>query len=146
MAPSRTVLVGIPPVLTAMPPGRGCGSTRQTRFPKYAACAAPFSPAGPAPITTRSYFAVMRDADLPGLTSALAGQRPCSRTRRVFEQRAAHARGERTHVHDRIPAVVRHLVLRPLRDVQSLSRPDRQAAIAHAHVALTLEHVHDLFR
>ena len=46
MAPSRTVLVGMPAVLTAIPPGRGPGSTTTTRLPKYAAWAAPFSPAG----------------------------------------------------------------------------------------------------
>ena len=34
--------------------GRGLGSTIATRLPKYAAWAAPFSPAGPAPTTTRS--------------------------------------------------------------------------------------------
>src|SRR6476661_4755232 len=36
------------------PPGLGARSMMQTFLPKYAACAAPFSPAGPAPITTRS--------------------------------------------------------------------------------------------
>src|SRR5215475_11924020 len=145
MAPSRTVLVGIPPVLTAMPPGRGCGSTRQTRLPKYAAWAAPFSPAGPAPITTRSYFAGMRDARLPGLASALAGDRPCPRSGRILEERAAHARRKRAHIDHGVPAVIRDLVLGALWYVQRLSRADRQSAIAHAHIALALEHVHDLF-
>ena len=36
------------------PPGSGSRSTSATLLPKYAACAAPFSPAGPEPITTRS--------------------------------------------------------------------------------------------
>ncbi len=53
-ADSRSVLDGMVPVLTAAPPGLGARSIRQTFFPKYAACAAPFSPAGPAPTTTRS--------------------------------------------------------------------------------------------
>src|SRR5262245_41067297 len=43
------------PVCTQAPPGAGSASTRATRFLKYAACAAPFSPAGPPPMTTRSY-------------------------------------------------------------------------------------------
>src|SRR6476620_1326908 len=38
------------------PPGLGARSTMATRLPKYAACAAPFSPAGPVPITTMSKF------------------------------------------------------------------------------------------
>ncbi len=50
----------MPAVLTAMPPGRGLASTIATRLAKYAACAAPFSPAGPAPMTTRSYLVLIR--------------------------------------------------------------------------------------
>jgi hypothetical protein len=34
MAPSRSVFVGIPAVLTAIPPGRGLASTIATRLPK----------------------------------------------------------------------------------------------------------------
>src|SRR5215208_3688417 len=37
------------------PPSSGSRSTSAVLCPKYAACAAPFSPAGPPPITTRSY-------------------------------------------------------------------------------------------
>src|SRR5512144_2378097 len=99
----------MPPVLTAIPPGRGLGSTTTTRLPKNAAWAAPFSPAGPAPITTRSYG--VATARLPGLTAALAGDRPHASPAGVFEQRAAHARGERADVHHGFPAAVRHLVL-----------------------------------
>jgi hypothetical protein len=53
-AVSRSVLVGMPAVLTAAPPGAPRRSTTATRFPKYAAWVAAFSPAGPAPMTTRS--------------------------------------------------------------------------------------------
>src|SRR5689334_13085683 len=45
----------MPASLTAMPPGAGRRSTTATFFPNQAACVAAFSPAGPAPITTRSY-------------------------------------------------------------------------------------------
>ena len=38
----------------AAPPGSLAFSTTATRWPKYAACTAPFSPAGPEPRTTRS--------------------------------------------------------------------------------------------
>ena len=51
---SRSVFDGNVPVWTAAPPGSGSRSMRATRLPKYAAWAAPFSPAGPPPITTRS--------------------------------------------------------------------------------------------
>src|SRR5262249_40979678 len=54
-AVSRRVLDGTVPVLTAAPPRTASRSTSRTRLPKYAAWAAPFSPAGPDPITTRSY-------------------------------------------------------------------------------------------
>src|SRR4029077_356771 len=117
MAPSRRVLVGIPAVLTAMPPGRGLGSTTATRFPKYAAWAAPFSPAGPAPSTTRSYFAAMRSTSSPGLASTVARQRPHAGTRRVLEEGAAHTRREGADVKNRLPAMVRYFVLDPLRYV-----------------------------
>src|SRR5256885_9214604 len=117
MAPSRRVLVGIPAVLTAIPPGRGLGSTTATRFPKYAAWAAPFSPAGPAPSTTRSYFAAMCASGSPSLASALAGQRSHARSRGVLEESAAHARREGADVKNWLPAVVRDLMLDALRDV-----------------------------
>src|SRR5580658_1971348 len=42
------------PVLTQAPPRMSLHSMSATRLPKYAACAAPFSPAGPEPITIRS--------------------------------------------------------------------------------------------
>ena len=44
-------------VLATAPPKAGAVSTSATRLPKYAAWAAPFSPAGPPPITIRSCFA-----------------------------------------------------------------------------------------
>src|SRR5687767_7035898 len=55
-AVSRNVLEGTVPVFIPAPPGLGARSTTTTLFPKYAACAAPFSPPGPQPITTRSYL------------------------------------------------------------------------------------------
>src|SRR5438105_4324088 len=55
-ADSRSVFDGIVPVLTLAPPRTGSRSTMATRLPKYAACAAPFSPAGPEPMTMRSYI------------------------------------------------------------------------------------------
>jgi hypothetical protein len=42
-------------VLAAAPPKNEFFSTSATFFPKYAACAAPFSPAGPEPRTIRLY-------------------------------------------------------------------------------------------
>src|SRR5262245_62872526 len=45
------------PVLATAPPRAGACSTSATFLPKYAAFAAPFSPAGPEPITIRSYLA-----------------------------------------------------------------------------------------
>src|SRR3989337_1356034 len=53
-AASRRVFVGTPVLLAAEPPGSALRSTMATRLPKYAAWAPAFSPAGPAPITTRS--------------------------------------------------------------------------------------------
>ena len=55
-ADSRRVLDGMVPVFTHAPPSSGSRSMSATRLPKYAACAAPFSPAGPEPITTKSYM------------------------------------------------------------------------------------------
>src|SRR5208282_4780832 len=134
----------MPSVVTAIPPGRRQGSTRQTRFPKYAAWAAPFSPAGPAPITIRSYFAAIREPGSPRLASALARQRPHARRRGIFEQRAAHARRKGADIHHRLPAEVRDLMLGVRRDMQSLSGPDRQMPITQANVAFALKHVYDL--
>src|SRR5207302_2684556 len=54
-ADSRSVFEGMVPVLTLAPPRTGSRSMMATRLPKYAACAAPFSPAGPEPITIKSY-------------------------------------------------------------------------------------------
>ena len=52
---SRSVLEGSVPVLVQAPPRCGARfSTIATRLPDQAACAAPFSPAGPLPMTTRS--------------------------------------------------------------------------------------------
>ncbi len=53
-AASRSVLDGSVPVWTPAPPTAGAFSMMATFFPKYAACAAPFSPAGPEPMTIRS--------------------------------------------------------------------------------------------
>jgi hypothetical protein len=55
-ADSRSVFEGIVPVLTQAPPRIGSRSMRATLLPNHAACAAPFSPAGPEPITMRSYM------------------------------------------------------------------------------------------
>ena len=53
---SRIVFEGSVPVFVQAPPRSGARlSTIATFFPKYAACAAPFSPAGPLPRTSRSY-------------------------------------------------------------------------------------------
>src|SRR5438270_813951 len=55
---SRIVFEGSVPVFVQAPPTSGArGSINATFLPKYAACAAPFSPAGPLPRTTRSYEA-----------------------------------------------------------------------------------------
>src|SRR5688572_14900174 len=54
IAVSRSVLLGTVPVRAPAPPGSASRSIATTRLPKYAACAAAFSPAGPTPITTRS--------------------------------------------------------------------------------------------
>ena len=147
MAPSRSVLVGIPAVLTAIPPGRGLGSTMATRFPKYAAWAAPFSPAGPAPITTRSYFdRHVRRLAHQGWLPLWPDIGRAPGTPGSSNSVAAHARREGADVNDRLPAVVRDLVLDALRDVQRLPGTDLHVSVAHAHVALALEHVHDLLR
>ena len=54
-AVSRNVFEGSVPVLVQAPPSSGaCRSTRATFLPNHAAAAAPFSPAGPLPMTTRS--------------------------------------------------------------------------------------------
>src|SRR5437588_6549257 len=58
-ADSRRVLEGMVPVLTEAPPRTTSRSIRATLLPKYAACAAPFSPAGPEPMTMRSYMAAL---------------------------------------------------------------------------------------
>ena len=54
-AVSRRVLLGSVPVLVEAPPTNGLFSIIATRLPKSAAAAAPLSPAGPDPITIRSY-------------------------------------------------------------------------------------------
>ncbi len=54
MEASRRVLLGTVPVCVPAPPGSVARSMATTRLPKYAACAAAFSPAGPVPITMRS--------------------------------------------------------------------------------------------
>src|SRR5438552_17803196 len=56
---SRSVFEGSVPVLVQAPPRWGAAfSIIAVRLPKYAACAAPFSPAGPLPITIKSYIAM----------------------------------------------------------------------------------------
>src|SRR6059058_4173990 len=56
---SRSVFDGSVPVLLQAPPRCGAAfSIIAVRLPKYAACAAPFSPAGPLPITIKSYIAM----------------------------------------------------------------------------------------
>ena len=59
-AASRRVFDGTHALIAAAPPGRALRSTIATRLPKYAAWAAPFSPAGPVPMTTS------RDRSQPG--------------------------------------------------------------------------------
>src|SRR5258708_14255552 len=63
IAVSRSVLLGRVPVCVPAPPGSAARSIAATRLPKYAACAAAFSPAGPMPITMRSNSSI--SADLP---------------------------------------------------------------------------------
>src|SRR3954453_17203296 len=58
-ADSRSVFDGIVPVLTDAPPRTTSRSISATLLPKYAACPAPFSPAGPEPMTMRSYMAAL---------------------------------------------------------------------------------------
>src|SRR6266849_8328288 len=52
---SRIVLLGIVPVWTDTPPIMTARSMMATRLRAFAAAMAPFWPAGPLPITTRSY-------------------------------------------------------------------------------------------
>ncbi len=56
--PSRRVFDGMVPVWMQTPPTISFRSTIATRFPNLAAAIAPFCPAGPDPITTRSYECV----------------------------------------------------------------------------------------
>src|SRR5262245_38821014 len=59
------------PVLMPAPPRNGERSTSATRLPKYAAWTAPFSPAGPEPMTTRSYSG--RSLTVPTIAARHAG-------------------------------------------------------------------------
>src|SRR5260221_2084724 len=61
IAVSRSVLLGRVPVCVPAPPGCAARSVATTRLPKYAACAAAFSPAGPTPITMRSKSSISLD-------------------------------------------------------------------------------------
>src|SRR5256885_7006926 len=66
------VFDGSVPVFVQAPPRSGARrSTSATFLPKYAACAAPFSPAGPLPTTTRSYEARCMRAKLSFAPSVL---------------------------------------------------------------------------
>jgi len=58
-AVSRSVLLGIVPVLIPAPPTSRNFSTSTTRFPKIAAVFAPQIPVGPPPITTTSKSSVI---------------------------------------------------------------------------------------
>src|SRR6266436_4186014 len=62
-AVSRSVLLGIVPVLIPAPPTLPSFSTSATRFPKIAAVLAPQMPAGPPPMTTRSKLLVIDARD-----------------------------------------------------------------------------------
>src|SRR6185503_2230649 len=63
MTASRSVLLGIVPVLIATPPSSDRRSTTATFLPILAACTAARCPAGPLPITTRSYDCIPPPAD-----------------------------------------------------------------------------------
>src|SRR6516162_9653416 len=144
MAPSRTVLVGMPAVVTAIPPGRGQGSTRQTRFPKYAAWAAAFSPAGPAPITIRSYFAAI--ARLRFTRVDLRSCRPAGARRALWDPRTTcRACWLKTSRHTP-PAPSRSSPPRAWCrwNMQGLSGLDRHMPVAQPDVAFALEHIYDL--
>src|SRR2546430_6394784 len=71
---SRMVFEGSVPVFVQAPPRSGARrSTSATFLPKYAACAAPFSPAGPLPRTSRSYEVRSMRAKVSSAPSVLAG-------------------------------------------------------------------------
>src|SRR5262249_16709133 len=69
---SRSVLLGIVPVCTHTPPIVRFRSTMATFLRSLAAQIAPFWPAGPLPMTTRSYsMEFIPGLSLPGASSAL---------------------------------------------------------------------------
>src|SRR5215472_10578410 len=78
-AVSRRVLLGRVPVLALAPPTRGLRSTIAARLPKAAAAAAALSPAGPEPITIRSYAVGSMQWMIP---RAVAGAKGTGRTDR----------------------------------------------------------------
>src|SRR6266404_2936190 len=92
---SRIVLLGIVPVWTDTPPIMTVRSIMATRLPTFAAAMAPFWPAGPLPITTRSYSdslietpAIHHATDvgssiLPGYKDSLLFGELSSRSRRL---------------------------------------------------------------
>src|SRR5687768_10803969 len=88
-AVSRSVFEGKVPVCTVAPPGPSPAlSITATFLPKYAAAAAAFSPAGPPPITTRSYAAIRGSVHL-----RVAARKPRRRNKPALAIRAARDRG-----------------------------------------------------
>lgn len=67
---SRSALLGMVPVWMQPPPIMSRRSTTATRLPSLAAATAAFWPAGPLPITARSYIvSAMRSSPFPAVGS-----------------------------------------------------------------------------
>src|SRR5215831_8361079 len=78
------------------------------------------------------------------MVPARTGEGSRAGRRRVGEERAALACREGADVENRLPTLVRDLVLDALGDEQGLPGADLEIAIAEAHVALPLKHEDDL--
>src|ERR1700691_4405173 len=90
------VLEGMVPVLTHTPPTTSRPSTTATRLPILAAATAALWPAGPEPITTKSYFTALMPFSLP--FSLLDGIETCDSTPGGLLLRRA-GRNSRINVH-----------------------------------------------
>src|SRR5580693_7149429 len=95
------VLEGMVPVLMHTPPTMERASTTTTRLPNLAAATAARCPAGPEPITTRSYCCALMPISLRGwmlLVDLLQGWVEARKPRRLSFQnnctRRAHQRDE----------------------------------------------------
>src|SRR5579864_1700704 len=73
------------------PPTTDSRSISATRLPKYAACAAPFSPAGPEPITTKSNCSAVGVIAFPECSGGILPERPLLRVFRIATLAAARA-------------------------------------------------------